>query len=184
TGPRRRVRPRVAGADRAKGRNTPTAAGPGPFKLRRFEPQAIVQMDAVEDYWKGWPMGAQNRLAGIIYRIIREPAPRRAALGRGEVDFATELTFDDYDALRQTRGMVVPNEPGVTTFAITMNTTKGPTADLNVRKALAYAFDYEALIAIHNGAATLMTSPFPNAIAGYIAVPGMPRRDLAKAREY
>ena len=44
----------------------------------------------------------------------------------------TELTFDDYDALRTTRGMVVPNEPGVTTFAITMNTTKGPTSDLNV----------------------------------------------------
>ena len=180
----RQVTPNVAGADFGEAWLTTNDAGSGPYKLRRFEPQSLVQMDAVEDYWKGWPMGEANRPAGIIYRIIREPAPRRAALGRGEVDWATELTFDDYDALRTTRGMVVPNEPGVTTFAITMNTTKGPTSDLNVRKALAYAFDYESLIPIHNGAASLMTSPFPNAIPGYIPVPNMPRRDLAKAREY
>jgi peptide/nickel transport system substrate-binding protein len=163
---------------------TTNDAGSGPFKIRRFEAQTVIQLDTVDDYWKGWSVAPPARLAGIIYRIIREPAPRRAALQRGEVDIATELTPDDYDQLAQVRGMVVPNEIGVTTFAITMNTTKGPTADINVRKAIAYAFDYDALIAIHNGAATLMTSPFPNAIPGYIPVPNMPRRDLAKAREY
>jgi len=163
---------------------TTNDAGSGPFRINRFDGQSLIRMDAVADYWKGWPMAAANRLEAVIYRIIREPAPRRAALTRGEVDVATELTPDDYDQLRTARGMMVPNETGVTTFAITMNTTKGPTADLNVRKAIAYAFDYDALIQIHNGAASLMTSPFPNAIPGYVAVPDMPRRDLAKAREF
>ena len=163
---------------------TTNDAGSGPFKLRRFEPQSVIQLDAVEDYWKGWPMAAQNRLAGAIYRIVREPAPRRAGIQRGEIDVITEQTPDDYDQLAATRGFVVPNEVGVTTFAVTMNTTKGPTADINVRKAIAHALDYDALIQIHNGAAKLMTSPFPDAIPGYIPVPNMPRRDLAKAREY
>ena len=47
---------------------------------------------------------------------------------------------------------------------------KGATADINFRKALAYAFDYNALLQIENNAATLMDSPFPNAMAGHIAV--------------
>jgi peptide/nickel transport system substrate-binding protein len=138
----------------------------------------------VPEYWKGWPQGEQNRLSGVIYRIVREPAARRALLQRGEADVITEIPADDFEQLKGARGIRPEDHKGLTTFAITMNTTKGPTADLNVRKAIAHAFDYDALIQIHNGAASLMTSPFPEVIPGYIPVPGIPRKDLAKAREF
>jgi peptide/nickel transport system substrate-binding protein len=65
-----------------------------------------------------------------------------------------------------------------------MNTQKGPTADINFRKALAYAFDYDALIQLNNGAAKLMTSPFPDAMAGFISVPGIPRKNLDLAKQH
>jgi peptide/nickel transport system substrate-binding protein len=159
-------------------------AGSGPFKIKRWDAQAVMALDAVEDYWKGWPMGAADRPAGVIYRVIREPAPRKAALQRGEVDIVTEMTPDDYDELAKMPGITVNSNTGMTPFTIQMNTQKGPTADLNFRKALAYAFDYSALLQIENNAAKLMDSPFPNAMAGHIAVPGIPRRDLDLAKQY
>lgn len=159
-------------------------AGSGPFRIKRWDGQAVMVLDAVADYWKGWQMPAQQRPAGVIYRVIREPAPRKAALLRGEIDMVTEMTPDDYDQLAKAPGIVVTDDTGMTPFTIQMNTQKGPTADLNVRKALAYAFDYDALLQIENGAAKLLDSPFPNAMTGHVAIKDFPRRDLAKAREY
>src|SRR5438093_454931 len=65
-----------------------------------------------------------------------------------------------------------------------MNTKQGPTKDSNLRKAVCYAFDYDALIKIYNGHAVLQTSPFPNATRGYVPVSGIYRQDLAKAKEF
>lgn len=159
-------------------------AGSGPFKLRRFDGSTLIHLDTVPDYWKGWPMGEANRLSGIIYRIMREAAPRRAALQRREIDVGANFSPDDLGQLERIPGIRIENHPGFTTFGIKFNCQQGPTADINLRKAIAYAFDYEALIAIHNGGARLMDSPFPPGMAGHIAVPDMPRRDLDKARAF
>src|SRR5207244_3788915 len=64
------------------------------------------------------------------------------------------------------------------------NTKKGATKDLNLRKAVCHAFDYDALIKIYNGNAVLQTSPFPNATRGYVPVSGIYRQDLGKAKEF
>ena len=159
-------------------------AGSGPFRIKRWDGQAVMALDAVADYWRGWAMPEADRPAGVIYRVIREPAPRKAALQRGEVDMVTEMTPDDYDQLAKLPGIVVTDDVGMTPFTIQMNTRKGPTADLNFRKALAYAFDYDALIQIENGAARLLDSPFPNAMTGHVAIEGFPRRDLSRARDF
>ncbi len=180
----KQVQANIANNDYGEGWMATNAAGSGPFRLRRFEPQSLIHMDAVADYWKGWPQGEHRRLSGVIYRVVREPATRRALVQRGEADLITEVPADDFDLLRDARGMKPEDHRGMTTFAITMNTTKGPTADINVRKAIAHAMDYDALMQIHNGAASLMTSPFPEQVPGHIAVPGIPRRNLDRARQF
>jgi len=163
---------------------TEKAAGSGPFRTKRWQQNVLYELEAVPDYWKGWPQGEANRPAGVIYKIIREPAAQKAALLKGEADIVEGLTPDDYGQIRSQRGIMVQDHPGMTTFGIKFNTQQGPTADKNLRKAIAYAFDYEALIAIHNGAAKLMKSPLPQGMKGAIDVAGIPRQDLAKAREY
>ncbi len=115
---------------------------------------------------------------------MREAAAQRAALIRGEADIVEGLTADDYDQVGKTPGIVVPRFPGMTTFGLKMNTQKGATKDPNLRKAIAYAFDYDAFLKIYNGHAVLQTSPFPNATRGHIDVPGFYRQDLAKAKEF
>ena len=120
----------------------------------------------------------------MIYKLVRESAAQRAALLRGEADIVEGLSADDFDQVAKTPGVVVPNFPGMTTFGLKMNTQKAPTSDANLRKAICYAFDYDALVKIYNGNAVLQTSPFPNATRGYTAVPAMYRQDLNKAKEF
>ena len=96
----------------------------------------------------------------------------------------TGLSPDEFDQLTKMDGMVTSTEPALTAFGIKFNTQGEKTSDVNLRKAVAYAFDYDALIAIYNGRAVLQTSPFSDAIKGKITVPNMPRLDLAKAKEH
>lgn len=132
---------------------TTNAAGSGPFKVKRWEPGVLYEIEAVDNYWKGWP--SKDRIGGVILKIVREAAAQRAGLIRGEFDIVEGLTADDYEQVGKMPGIVVPNHPGMTTFGLKMNTQKGPTKDPNFRKALAYAFDYESLVKIYNGNAKL-----------------------------
>ncbi|HEY3064799.1 MAG TPA: ABC transporter substrate-binding protein [Methylomirabilota bacterium] len=161
---------------------TTNAAGSGPFKIKRWEPGTLYELEAVETYWKGWP--SKDHVGGVIYKLVREAAAQRAALIRGEADIVEGLTADDYDQVAKMPGVAVPEFPGMTTFGLKMNTQRGATRDLNMRKAIAYAFDYDAFLKIYNGHAVLEDSPFPKATKGYVPVPGMYRQDLAKAKEY
>jgi len=157
-------------------------AGSGPFRIKRWEQGVLYEIEAVDGYWKGWP--SKDHVGGVILKIVREAAAQRAALLRGEADIVEGLSADDFDQVARMPGIVVPNHPGMTTFGIKLNTQKAPTKDPNLRKALAYAFDYEALLKIYNGNAVLQTSPFPNATRGHIGVPGFYRQDLARAKEF
>ena len=155
-------------------------AGSGPYKLKRVEHGNLYELERVQDYWKGH----KGELGGIIYKLIRESAAQRAALIKGEADLVTGLSPDEFDQLAKMDGMVTSTEPALTAFGIKFNTQGEKTSDMNLRKAVAHAFDYDALIAIYNGRAVLQTSPFSDAIKGKITVESMARRDLAKAREY
>jgi peptide/nickel transport system substrate-binding protein len=161
---------------------TSNSAGSGPFKIKRWEQGTLYEIEAVPNYWKGWP--SKDSIGGVIYKLVRESAAQRAAILRGEADIVEGLSADDYEPVGKTPGIVVPNFPGMTTFGLKFNTQKAPTNDVNLRKAVAYAFDYDALIKIYNGNAVLQTSPFPNATRGHVAVPGFYRQDLAKAKEH
>jgi peptide/nickel transport system substrate-binding protein len=161
---------------------TDNEAGSGPFKIKRWQQGVLYEIEAVEGYWKGWP--SKDHVGGVILKLVRESAAQRAALLRGEADIVEGLSADDYDQVAKTPGIVVPNFPGMTTFGLKMNTQKPPTSDVNLRKAIAFAFDYDALLKIYNGQAVLQTSPLPGAMRGHVAVPGFPRQDLARAREF
>jgi peptide/nickel transport system substrate-binding protein len=161
---------------------TDNEAGSGPFKIKRWQQGVLYEIEAVEGYWKGWP--SKDHVGGVILKLVRESAAQRAALLRGEADIVEGLSADDYDQVAKTPGIVVPNFPGLTTFGLKMNTQKAPTSDVNLRKAVAHAFDYDALLKIYNGNAVLQTSPLPNAMRGHVTVPGFPKQDLAKAKEF
>lgn len=155
-------------------------AGSGPYMLKRVEQGTLYELDRFEDYWRGH----QGPLGGIIYKLIRESSAQRAALIRGEVDLVTGLSPDEFDQVSKMDGIRTSTMPALTAFGIKFNTQGPYMSDLNLRKAVSWAFDYDALIKIYNGRAVLQTSPFTDSIQGKVNVSDMPRRDMAKAKEY
>ncbi|MFN3937700.1 MAG: ABC transporter substrate-binding protein [Gemmobacter sp.] len=154
-------------------------AGSGPFSVRRAEPGTLYELVRPETVWQP---GAGN-LTGVIWQIVRETASQRLMLQRGEVHIAVDLTSEDMDALEGRPGVVRVIEPEYRTFSIKMNTEHGPMADLNMRKAVSYATNYQAIVEAA-GYADLMTGPLPDGILGHDPNLDVPRMDLEKARAY
>jgi peptide/nickel transport system substrate-binding protein len=158
-------------------------AGSGPFKKKRWEHGVLYELEAVSDYWRGWEN--PKHIDGYIFKLIREASSQRIAIQKGECDIVEGISPEDYDLVAKMPGIYATNDPGLTTFGVKMNNQKGYTKDINIRKAICYAFDYDSLISIYNGNAILEDSPFPAGLKGYVSLKDkMYRQDLKKAKEY
>jgi peptide/nickel transport system substrate-binding protein len=176
------VKEREVGGDDGQAWLKDHEAGSGPFKIKRWEPGNLYELEADRNYWRGWQEG--GNLTSGIWKVIREAASQRLALQKGEVHIALELQPEDMDLLKTAPGVVLIEEPEFRTFSVKMNTRRGYTKDINVRKAISYAFDYEAMIAAQAGHARLMVGPLPHGMEGHDPTLSVPRTDLARAKEY
>ncbi len=167
------------GSDDGQTYFTTNMPGSGPFRLKRFTPSDIYEFERVAD---GWRKGGGN-LAGAIWKVTRETATQRLMIERGDAQIVIDLNSDDIDAVTGTPGVMTIIEPEYQTFLIRMNTKSGPLTDENLRKAISYAFDYDAMLAI-GGHSKLMTGPLP--VGMWSADPNLSvyRKDLDKAKEY
>jgi peptide/nickel transport system substrate-binding protein len=156
-----------------------TIAGSGAFRVRRAEAGNLYEFERVANAWK---QGGGN-LNGAIWKIVRETATQRLMVGRGEAHVAVDLNSEDMDALKGRPGVVLVLEPEYRTFSIKMNTKHGPLADVNLRKAISYAFNYQAMLDAA-GYAKLMTGPLPDGIFGHDPSLQVYRTDLDKAKEH
>ncbi|BCH21429.1 ABC transporter substrate-binding protein [Mesorhizobium sp. L-8-3] len=156
-----------------------STAGSGPFTVARAEVGTLYHLARAPEAWQA---GGGN-LEGVIWQIARETATQRLMIQRGEAHIATDLTSEDMDSLKDAPGVVSIIEPEYRTFSIKMNTEHGPCADINLRKAISYATNYQAILDAA-GYADLMTGPLPNGILGFDPDLVAYRTDLAKAKEY
>ncbi|MCK5021010.1 MAG: ABC transporter substrate-binding protein, partial [Candidatus Peribacteraceae bacterium] len=138
---------------------TDHGAGSGAFEIKRIVPGELYEFEAFENYWKGWP--EEGRISGFMRKIMRESSERTKALEDGEVHVADWLSAEDQLVLRDVSGMVLVDEPTLNIYDIKLNNKKTYTSDINVRKAISYAFDYEALKNIWVGRAKLLRGPLP-----------------------
>ncbi len=138
---------------------TTNDAGSGPFTVGDWQPGELYEFVAVEDYWRGWPN--ENHPTSVTRLVVREASTRRLALESGDADIADWMTVTDMNALTTMEGFGVAPCCGMTVYDIKMNTVSGPTADVNLRRAIAYAFDYEAMLEIWEGQAPGITGPLP-----------------------
>ncbi len=155
------------------------AAGSGAFRLKRVETGNLYEFEKVAKPWR--PNG--GNLTGAIWKIARETSTQRLMIQQGEAHIALDLTSEDMDALKDRPGVRLLMEPDYRTFQIKMNTRHGPLADVNLRKAVSYAFDYKAMLDVA-GHAVLMKGPLPEGILGFDDTLAVYRTDLDKAKEY
>ena len=153
-------------------------AGSGPFTMGEWKPGESYQFVAVPDYWKGWPSAQYP--TSVLRLVQRETSTRRQSLESGQVDMVDWMSIDDINAIDGQNGMKAAPGPTLTVYDVKMNTVHGPTADANLRRAIAYATNYADLDAIWGGHATPLTGPLPPSLTS-LSVP-VYTTDLDKAR--
>jgi peptide/nickel transport system substrate-binding protein len=149
--------------DNATGWMVENSAGSGPFIIRRWEPGAIYEFESDPDYWRGWD---GPRLQGYIRQVMRESSTKRLALENGEIHAGDWISVDDTRLLEDHDEVIVPEEPTIGTYTIKMNHQRGPTSDIHVRRALSYAFDYDAMLQVMEGRATRLHGPVAETVPG------------------
>ena len=158
-----------------------TSAGSGPFVQGRWEIGNLYEFFAVADYWGGWP---ENHIEGFIWIIQREGSTQVNSLLAGETHVADTIDFSDIDRLNESPDHYVEANPSLLTNTLKFNNQKGPTSDVNVRRAIAHAMDYNILPEVLDNAIVILPGPQAASFAGFAEGLDIPTFDLDRAREF
>ena len=124
-------------------REHPVGSGPWKYIDGSFVSGEKIEMVANLEHWRTVP-----HFEKLIQYVIPEEATQVAMLKRGEVDIITGITLDRIVELRD-EGYRLQDPAYPDGVMICMPGTwmpeAGPTHDIGVRRALAYAIDYEEL---------------------------------------
>lgn len=157
-------------------------AGSGPFTIKNWTVGTSYELEAVPDYWQGWP--GEGRLSGFVWRIIREGSSRRIALLAKEVDIIDSMSADDVDTVNNTPGFRATVDYGTLTGYMKLNNQKEPTSNEDFRKFLCYVFDYEGYKTVLKGYANILKGVIPEGHPYFDASVGNYKYDLNKAKEH
>lgn len=127
--------------------------GSGPYRITDFEAGRYVVRERVKDYWGAdLPVNrGMNNFDTIRTDYYRDDTAIRLALNSGDIDIRFEnqakAWSSDYDTPAVNNGWLkkqkVPHQLSSGMQAFIMNTRREKFSDPSVRKALAYAFDFE-----------------------------------------
>ena len=123
---------------------TRNEAGSGGFKLRRYDPAIGFQADRFDSHFAGF---GQSNITSAEFRVVLETASRALGLQKGEFNTTDGyLPQDQIIRLRQTNSVQVLEAESLRTMYFIIHNQRPPLNDVNLRKALCYAFDYDGFI--------------------------------------
>lgn len=135
---------------------TDHSLGSGPFRLKSWQKGQRIVLEGKKDYWGGAP-----KLDEVIVRTIKEPATLKMELLKGNIDIAEGVLVEDLQDLIAAEGVKVFNAPQFHMVYLYLDTQQEPFNNLLVRKAIAYAIDYPAIVkGIMKGWAERMEGPW------------------------
>ena len=164
--------------------------GTGPFKLKgSWTPGAPVELVKNAGYWRKDANGRQlPYLDAITFVGVVESAQRITQLEAGQLDIMHTHFEPDLDQLQQKADSgaikLTIGTQGRENRYYLLNAGKPPFDDPKARLAFALALDRDEINKLRNlGRATVANGPFDKGVPGYVADPGFPKHDLAKAKK-
>jgi peptide/nickel transport system permease protein/peptide/nickel transport system substrate-binding protein len=139
-------------ADRAGMMVSPTAlereggverdpVGAGPYQFVEWRGGDRVILERYDDYWDG----ENVHLDGLEFRFLSDATARTRALRAGDVDFSIQVEPSDAASLEGS-GVTVVSSGSLEYYKMYLNTAQEPFDKVEVRQALNYAIDREALL--------------------------------------
>jgi peptide/nickel transport system substrate-binding protein len=148
--------------------------GTGPFVFKEWIKGQHVTMTRNPNYRWG-PSFLKNRgapqLDQVTFRTLPDHSAQANALQTGEITLAQNLNPQDIAQIMAGGKFTKWVSPAFgIPYAMLLNTTKPPTDDIRVRKALNYAADQDAIIkALYNGVYTPAVSVYDEGTPGFDA---------------
>jgi len=115
--------------------------GTGAFKFDTWNRGDSIIFSRFEDYW-GEPAKAET----LVFRWSTESAARLLELQSGTVDYITNITEEDIEAVEAADNLEVVPLPAPNIMYIAMTNTFEPFDNLDVRKAIALGIDRERIV--------------------------------------
>lgn len=115
--------------------------GSGPYRFAGWQKGVRVMLEANASYWRGKPPFAR-----VAFQPVPDPATRIADLRTGKADIARGLNADDVTALKSDAQLQILSVPTERIGYLYVNALAGPTKDVRVRRAIAYALDRAVII--------------------------------------
>ena len=157
-------------------------AGSGPYMAETYEPGTKTVFRKFDDYWGGWEPGQVDK---ATFLIVSELATQKLMLQKGDVDFIEQWhSVESFEELEQSEGVVVEKDPNVQLFFLSMNNQQPPLDNVEVRRAISYAFDYGTAINTVFKGATQARGPVPVLLPGHNPNTKQYSYDLEKAKEH
>ena len=115
-------------------------AGSGPFTIRDWRANEVAVLERNPNY-----SGTPAPLSRVIYRHIPETATQRILLEKGDVDIARNLGPEEIAAVSKNADIKIQSAPKGTLYYLGLNQKNPNLAKPEVREALKYLVDYDAI---------------------------------------
>lgn len=141
-------------------------AGSGSYRLERYDPAVGFSAVRFADHFLGWK---GKYLERIEFRTVREQTTQVLGLMKGEFHGLDGfLPADQLEKLRKADNVQILEQQSMRLFTLQLNNQRPPLTDVNVRRAISYAFDYNAFIVnILGNTVARNPAPVPNNLWGY-----------------
>lgn len=114
--------------------------GTGPYKFVDWQAGVQITMEAFDDYWR-----EKASIPNIVYKFVDDANSRVVMLEAGEADLIYAVPATGVDILTGNDSVKIYEQPSNSIRWFFINTNVAPTENLDLRKAIAYALDTEAL---------------------------------------
>ena len=151
--------------------------GTGPYVMSEFVPGEKAVLTA----WADYP-GQKASIETITFKAIAEPSAAYIAVEAGDADF-TEIDATDYARAEANDNLVFYTGDTTYTAFVAMHTQEPPFDNVNVRKAMAYAYNKEGYLNVKGENYHTIDSMFPMMSEYYYASDDAITYDLEKAKE-
>ncbi|WP_441919756.1 ABC transporter substrate-binding protein [Phyllobacterium sp. TAF24] len=115
-------------------------AGSGPMKIRDWRANEILVLERNDNYY-----GTKALLNRVIYRHVKESATQRLLLEKGDIDVARNLEPNDLEQVVKNSDIKTTSAPKGTIYYFSLNQKNPNLAKPEVREALKYLVDYDAI---------------------------------------
>ncbi|MDR7548269.1 MAG: ABC transporter substrate-binding protein [Armatimonadota bacterium] len=145
--------------------------GAGPFRFVGGSLDSQIVLQRYDRYYGGSPAlppVGPAPAAGVVFRMMPEPATRVAALKAGEVHIVEDLPIDLLADLERDPKVYVKTTQGTRVYAVELNNARPPFNNIKVRQAMNYAVNWEAILKnVYRGYARRLATTFLPSGFGY-----------------